>query len=57
VCDAETATWPGRLNRAFHVRGRLRDRGVKATIFALSLRPRVSFDGDWGPFQVFTVVP
>ena len=47
--EAETATWAGGLDRAFHDDGRqrLRGRGVKTTIFPLSLRPRFSFDGDY----------
>jgi RNA polymerase sigma-70 factor, ECF subfamily len=46
---AETATWVGGLEQAFHEdgRARLRDRGAKTTIFALQLRPRFSFDGDY----------
>jgi RNA polymerase sigma-70 factor (ECF subfamily) len=47
--EAEAARWIGGLDRVFHedARERLRDSGVKATIFALSLRPRFSFDGDY----------
>jgi RNA polymerase sigma-70 factor (ECF subfamily) len=49
LSEAETATWGSGLDRVFHDdgRGRLRDRGAKTTIFALSLRPRFSFDGDY----------
>ena len=49
VGGTETATWAGGLDRAFHDDGRqrLRGRGVKTTIFPLSLRPRFSFDGDY----------
>ena len=49
MAEAETATWAGGLDRAFHDDGRqrLRGRGVKTTIFPLSLRPRFSFDGDY----------
>ena len=49
MSQAPTANWAGGLERAFHEdgRARLRDRGVKATIFPLSLRPRFSFDGDY----------
>jgi len=49
LAEAETATWAGGLDRAFHDDGRqrLRGRGVKTTIFPLSLRPRFSFDGDY----------